>query len=106
MIDFSPIFWITALVLVVAYIALEIYHGFSKRSGTVVRLVNSGIPLVGMVGCEVEVELDTGRQVRATASGCVLCQNPIRPGMRVFLVRHKDGWLVSNSEKRGGCARA
>ena len=99
-------FWITALVLVAGYIALEIYHGLAKRSGTVVRLVDNPIPLAGMVGCEVEVALDTGQEVRAMASGCVLCQNPIRPGMRVFLVKHKDGWLISNSDKGGGCAKA
>lgn len=99
----GAIFWITALVLIVGYIVLEISHALSRRAGTVVRFIDPGSPMLGFVGCEMEVELDTGQKVAATASGCVLCQNKnISPGCRVLLVKQRTGWMVSSSEK-GNC---
>jgi hypothetical protein len=101
MLEYGPTFWITALILVVAYVTLEIYHGLSRRSGTIVRFIDQPLPLASLVGCRVEVELENGRQVQAEASGCVLCQNSIGPGAKVFLVRNKNGWLVSSSDRHG-----
>lgn len=103
--DFGPIFWISAFILIVAYVALEIYQGLTRRSGKVLRMIDSGMPFAGMVGCRMEIELDNGSCVNATASGCVLCQNSIQPGTRVFLVKTRNDWLISSSVKGQQCNR-
>ena len=88
-------FWITAALLVAAYVALEIAHALTRRTGTVVRIQDTDLPMLPGLGYAMDVELDGGRRVRAHASGCVLCQHPIAPGQRVFLVRQRSGWLIS-----------
>lgn len=103
--DFSPIFWVSAAILIIAYIALEVYHGLTQRAGTVVRMLDDGMPFSGMLGCQMEIELDNGSRVNATASGCVLCQNSIRPGARVFLLKCKNDWIISSSTKIKHCAQ-
>jgi hypothetical protein len=93
--EFGPIFWITAIVLIGAYVVLEIAHGLSRRSATVVRVLENGLPLGGMLGCRVEVEMENGQLVTADASGCAVCQNPMSPGRKVFLVKQRSGWMVT-----------
>jgi hypothetical protein len=98
--DFGPVFWITVAILVIAYVAMEIYRGVSRREGTVLGVAQSDMPMAGVFGCEMDVSLDTGEKVRASASGCVLCRNRFEAGSRVFLLRNKNGWIVDSTNRR------
>ena len=99
--EFGLVFWITAVFLIAVYVIMEIVHGLSRRPATVVRVLQNEMPFGGMLGCNVEVELENGRRVTAAASGCAVCQNPIEPGTRVFLVKQTNGWMVTCSAKGG-----
>ena len=101
--EFGPIFWITALVLVGAYVTLEIDRGFARRPGTILRKIAPGIPIAGVLGCEVEVALDHGPTVQAKASGCALCQSPMHQGTRVWLIRQRGNWIVDSANRKAGC---
>lgn len=98
--DFGIIFWITAILLIVGYIVMEIARGISVRTGTVIRLIESDVPMASLLECEMEVDLDDGRRVKAVATGCALCQSGFGPGVRVSLLKHKQGWLVSSTNRK------
>ncbi len=98
--EYGTIFWITSLILVVGYIALEISRGFLARSGTVVKLIESKIPIASILEREMEVTLDNGERIIAKATGCSLCQSAFAPGVRVCVLKDKRGWLISSTNRK------
>ena len=103
--EFGIVYWITALILVVGYIAVEIHRGLSRRHGTVVCVHPNDLPMAGLLGCQMDVTLDSGQQVRATATGCALCQSSFEQGTRVWVVKEKDRWVIDRAQS-GDCRKA
>ena len=85
---------LTFLFLVGVFTFLEVYQIFSKKKGVIVDVVESPIPLGGMLGGEVVVRMTSGRVVRAKLSGCTQCMGRFTVGDEVHLIRSRSGYSV------------
>jgi hypothetical protein len=89
------LFLVTAAFLLAGWLAMEIAMHRRLLRGTVLGARAPRLPLAGLLGAEVLVRLDDGREVAAQASGGVQCQARLAPGSRVALLRRGDGYVVA-----------
>jgi len=91
----DALYYATAAFLVLGWIVLEILRGRRSLAGTIVRVREDELPLASLLRSRVIVRLENGREVAAVAGGCVRCQNGLRPGSRVLLLKQNDQYVVS-----------
>jgi len=105
--SFDALFYLTALFLVLFFLAAETLRQRRARSGRLVAFLQSPNPAAGMIESRALVKLDSGEEVEVTVPTCVMCMGRLCEGDRVSVNACADGYragLPSWSGRRWGKA--
>ena len=82
----------TTILLFIFFAAFEIYRLTRPARGKIIGIE----PIAyGLGGYEAEVELETGKIVKAYVSTCTMCAGRLTEGSEVIVHKTKDGFVVS-----------
>ena len=84
----------TFFVLVIFFLALEIYKFKYYIKGRVIEFYPSAIGLENLLNSQIKVKLENGQVVEAEAERCTICMGEFQLGDEVRLIQSRNKYIV------------
>ncbi len=86
--------WGTTLFLIGFFAFVQIYCSVKSRHGRIKHVEASSIDQFDLLPRSVSVQLESGEEVQAQASACILCMGRFSQGDRVQVLENKGKYTI------------